>query len=93
MTHRMSSTRRLSLLVDKLDDRMAELATKKRTPAEDIAFCNAERRYWPLQQELLRRLDERDELLADKNSRIERLQAIMARTPGVKPWSNDRESA
>jgi hypothetical protein len=62
MTKRLSSTRRLFLLVDKLDDRMAELAAKKRTRAEDTEFCNTERRYWPLQSELLRRLSERDEL-------------------------------
>ena len=93
MTKRLSPTRRLFLLVDKLDDRMAELAAKKRSRAEDTEFCNAERRYWPLQKELLRRLDERDELVAEKNDRIKRLQALHAANPGVKPWSSDREPA
>lgn len=40
--------------------------------------------------ELLRRLDERDQLLAEKNERIARLNAVVAARPEIKPWSNDR---
>lgn len=48
------------------------------------------RQHATFERELLRRLDERDQLLAEKNERIARLNAVAAARPGIKPWSNDR---
>ena len=56
----------------------------------DQRIDRAERQCRKFYAELLRRMDERDELLAEKNGRIARLNAVAAARPGIKPWSNDR---
>jgi len=53
-------------------------------------FDVAERQFRTFGRELMRRMDERDQLLAEKNERIARLNAVAAARPGIKPWSNGR---
>lgn len=90
MNKRLSPTRRLFNKYTELQEQMHVLVTHDGSDDAKIKLSRVERRFWPIQAELLRRLDERDELLAEKNDRIARLQTIAARTPGVKPWSSDR---
>ncbi len=91
MSKRLSPSCRLFFLHDKLDDLMEVLVAAKRTAAEEVRFRNVERRYWPVKRELMRRLKERDELVAEKADRVARLQALHASNPGIKPWSSDRD--
>lgn len=64
MSKHHSPSCRLFLLHDKLDDLMEVLVGASRTAAEEVRFRNVERRYWPVKHELMRRLKERDALIA-----------------------------
>lgn len=65
MSKHLSPSTRLFLLHDKLDDLMEVLVAAERTDAEEVRMRNVERRYWPVKRELMRRLKERDALIAE----------------------------
>ena len=77
---RLSPTRRLYIKVKELHERMERLVVQDQTPETAIELSRVERRYWPLQAELLRRMDERDALVAPRQVSLtpERIGQYMA---------------
>lgn len=63
MSKRLSPTRRLFNKYTELQEQMHVLVTHDGSDEAKVKLSRVERRFWPIQEELLRRLDERDELL------------------------------
>lgn len=61
-TRQLPPTRRLYIKVCELGEKMNALAADEDNTEAMIKLGRIERRYWPLQGELLRRLDAYDEL-------------------------------
>lgn len=62
MNKRISQTRRLYVKVCELGEKMHRLVAHDGSPEAVEKLSRVERRFWPLETELLRRMDERDEL-------------------------------
>lgn len=63
---RLPPTRRLFIKVLELKEQMDRLVVHDGTPEAIVRLSRVERRYWTLQHELLRRMDERDEMVAPR---------------------------
>lgn len=65
MSKRLSPTRRLFNKYTELQEQMHVLVTHDGSDEAKVKLSRVERRFWPIQEELLRRLDERDELVVE----------------------------
>lgn len=63
MNKRVSQTRRLYVKVCDLGEKMHRLVAHDGSPEAVEKLSRVERRFWPLEMELLRRMDERDALV------------------------------
>lgn len=78
---RLSPTRRLFIKFWELKEQMERLVDHDGTPEAIVKLSRVERRYWPAMKELLRRMDERDALVAPRPSAfasVERIGQYMA---------------